>query len=934
MAKNITIEDLLPELEQGKKTPTTKELQDDIKRSEIGAGKKDPNRLPNVNNNTTEEELQNSGIQSGLKLFEGNDPFRLLDPVDGRIGTAQIINYFDSLGEDFPSFVDTTKTSIEADATAIGRMLRIIPENVYGSNVFEYTSNVEPSKNFVFVSDAFRGRAANYWAVNRAGTGIEYVSEKREASQSIPYAIRYGPLHNLSDLGTDFGVGSAQWIKISGDRNKFTTGKIKNGNEIFSRDLWKAYVTGGTYKGTTKRGTIEQEFSPVIVPAQPFTDHVHQMPLPFSRKELDKFSSPLNALSAQIRPEYNFYWKSYETKIMEDPTVLENTLPNIYVFISETNQEQPNPEFKKLITLDESIRPSTDRATSLNKFTGIFNNKKRKFDIKTHPIGKYYNNFAKQYNVARDKGAVTSLSEKFSNILVSSGDISLLKDFNEKREMFPMYVDIEFSTDKATTFAQILKDSNLSEAFMTRVANRIIDNEALLMSCQEVIEDVAQERGENPVKNSTLSGKQKRYWNVTDIIKNLIEVQEDLNPSATYLGDYANTEKTLSGKQYDFFKSIMFRIFSGKLKKLVKDKFRSFRDIMNGKPAYSETVFYRVAKYAGDVDGELIQNYYFPNSNELDVLRFIDTQVKYDKQYTYVVFAYQLVFGNKYSYTEPGIENLKNNAVFEVFNFPDLALFEHEFYRFTGKVLDDPPIAPDIDVVPYKGIDDRVLILMNGNVGNVVQDPIFIKTEDQELVENFRKERQLEPGSPIRFKADDHVGKFEVYRLEKHPESYSDFKDGLRTVVDVEESGKMATAGSFIDKIEPNKRYYYTFRGIDVHDNFSNPTPIIRIEMINENGTVFLLKDVVDFAEEPKVSSKQARRYIQLVPSVLQSLINEEKSGYDEALSATQVARQIHLGETDETVWGKNFKIRLTSKSTGKKVDFFVKFEHEHKEKA
>lgn len=103
--------------------------------------------------------------------------------------------------------------------------------------------------------------------------------------------------------------------------------------------------------------------------------------------------------------------------------------------------------------------------------------------------------------------------------------------------------------------------------------------------------------------------------------------------------------------------------------------------------------------------------------------------------------------------------------------------------------------------------------------------------------------------------------------------------------------------------------------------------------MISENGTVFLLKDVVDFAEVPKVPSKQARRYIQLVPTILQSLINEEKSGYEEALSASEVARKIHLGEVDESVWGKNFKIRLTSKSSGKKVDFFVKFEHENKEK-
>lgn len=913
MAKSIKLEDLVGVIDGGQQTPTQTQVNDANEAAQAGATAGSGITGANIGGFQTQEQAL------GERLQETVD-----DAIERTTGGSSLLdpetNYLQEIEENFPSFVETEKQTLEVDALAVGRTLRIVPQNVYGS-VEQYVSDSDPTKNFVFLAgngDPLRGRTALYWSAKPSKDGIQYSADLAQFKRSFGIDIRATGL-GLGGLDpTDYKIKTQSTFRLTPFRNKF-----ENGEGQYTSDLWKAYTLGGSYTGTTSRGNINQEFSPTMVAGQDFTDHVHQMPLPFSRKQLEKMNSPINALSAQVRPEYNFYIKSYETKIMEDPEVLENTLPNMYVFLSELNQENPNPEFNNFISLDESFETPVDS----------FINSTREFDIKTHPFGQYYDIYARQYNKGKTNGAVTRLNQKFSNLVVSADEVSILKEFNEKREMFPMYVDIEFSTDKSTTFAQILKDSNLSEAFMTAVVNRITSNTADLISCQEVIEDVAQGINSNPVRVSDLSERQKRYWLVDDVIESIAQDEEELNDSSVYLGEYANTKKTLARPEYRLFKNIMYQIFRGKLAKLSRDKTRSFKEILEGKPAYSETVFYRVAKYERDVDGQLLQNYYFPNSNEIDVLRFIDTQVKYNKQYTYVVFAYQLVFGNKYSYRAPRL--LSDDKVSNtVDNETNLALFEHEFYRFTGKVLDDSPVSPDIDIVPYKGVDDRVLVLMRSNVGNFVQDPVIIKPEDQERIESFRQERELEPGSPIRFKADDYVDRFEVYRLEEHPKSYSDFEKSLRNVVDVGGGEQLATAGSFIDKIQPNKKYYYTFRGIDVHDNFSNPTPVIRIEMINENGTVFLLKDVVGFAEEPKESVKTARRFIQLVPTTIQTLINEEKSGYEQATSATQVARQIHLGEANEGLWGKNFKIRLTSKSSGKKIDFFVKFEHEHKEKA
>ena len=49
-----------------------------------------------------------------------------------------------------------------------------------------------------------------------------------------------------------------------------------------------------------------------------------------------------------------------------------------------------------------------------------------------------------------------------------------------------------------------------------------------------------------------------------------------------------------------------------------------------------------------------------------------------------------------------------------------------------------------------------------------------------------------------------------------------------------------ATAASKVDDIEPNKKYYYTFRAIDNHGNVSNPSSVYEIEMVKSNDDLCL----------------------------------------------------------------------------------------------
>ena len=76
--------------------------------------------------------------------------------------------------------------------------------------------------------------------------------------------------------------------------------------------------------------------------------------------------------------------------------------------------------------------------------------------------------------------------------------------------------------------------------------------------------------------------------------------------------------------------SIMSLALGAKLKELVKKKYRTFQQVMDGVPAYDETVLYKIEKSVGS---RIIQSFYILNSTESDVDSFVDTQVKYNKEY-------------------------------------------------------------------------------------------------------------------------------------------------------------------------------------------------------------------------------------------------------------------------------------------------------------
>ena len=263
--------------------------------------------------------------------------------------------------------------------------------------------------------------------------------------------------------------------------------------------------------------------------------------------------------------------------------------------------------------------------------------------------------------------------------------------------------------------------------------------------------------------------------------------------------------------------------------------------------------------------------------------------------------------------------------------------------------MDKPPMPPDISILPYIGIDNKICINMNSQSGDRDMKPIEIEPEDAQVFDLIRIAQGRAMWAPwittgptkqgdwvdptLRFKFDDMPAAFQVFRIDFKPSAYADFKGSIIKHFSTE------IGSDYVDKIIPNKKYYYVFRTVDVHGNISNPSIIYEVEMVSEGGVSFLLCEVVDFEVEKEknrsvTTTKPMRRFIKIFPSDIQLILNE--SIFDDQIKSAKELGLVEGSpvfgeELEESLFSnKTFKIRFTSKSTGRKIDLNLKFAVEH----
>lgn len=301
-------------------------------------------------------------------------------------------------------------------------------------------------------------------------------------------------------------------------------------------------------------------------------------------------------------------------------------------------------------------------------------------------------------------------------------------------------------------------------------------------------------------------------------------------------------------------------------------------------------------QFPSDPNLKPLQSYYIINNFDNTFLELLDSQVKFGKEYEYRLYKYST----------------------DVDSFLNVRIKKQFMESIRTTIMDDPPVPPGVQIIPFKNIDTEFLFLFSTNSGRFFDDPIAITAKDSEEIRKMLPLSLKNKDGQIQYEGDDLIKNYELMRLEIEPKSYTDFANSRFTLLDCPENGILG----FTETVEPNKKYYYTARSIDVHGKFSNPFGVVEIELINESGTIYLRKRYIDFEDVKFNVTKELDKYLQIRPSTKQIIENDSKE--NSAMNITS----LQLGPEKSKVWNKNYVLRLTSKTTGKKIDIKFKFSY------
>lgn len=655
-----------------------------------------------------------------------------------------------------------------------------------------------------------------------------------------------------------------------------------------------------------------------------------------------------SAYIASVNFEYNFLIENYETQI-SSPQINEKLLPNMYAIMfakNETDVGSQEKTFNNIITLNNTVN-STETYSIQNK---VLTNKNEK--------GEYHDLFAKalfDLRTGRKRTTFGNILGPMTNVVIPPEQLSTLNELNSYKELYPMYNEINITMDKFSSFSTLLRDSNLTLSLINYIINAPTEavDKSFVYSEQSVVynSDVAKNDftrknfilAEGGIIASTNNNLALKTLKSIDILNWWSKTREDFTPSETnvrntlVLGIEGESQK-IANKNYEFARNLSYIIFYGKLRKLVKQTQRNFNQVISGEPCYTETVFYKVTKHKAGVETP-IQTFWVPNSAQVDTFQLIDTQVKYNTEYEYRIYAYNLVIGSSVSTTRVvnSTNLISNTSIIDYTMTPQVTLVETLVYKINNKVLDDPPLSPEILVIPSKNINNKIKFYFNNSTGEEKSLFYRINTNDTASIKTTNTMFTKFPVSEIKFKSDDIASAFEVFRITTRPKSYTDFSNNLLTTVTTDYNQQTitkASSASYIDSIVPNTKYYYTFRSIDYHGNISNPTDVYEIEMVDDDGAIYLRTNILSLKDLKlnKQDEKVFKKLVYIKPEIMQTLVNStelNKAGITNTFDIYGLGNTNFLGMAANPVWDKKFKLRFVSKKTGKMFDLNLQMELE-----
>jgi hypothetical protein len=147
-------------------------------------------------------------------------------------------------------------------------------------------------------------------------------------------------------------------------------------------------------------------------------------------------------------------------------------------------------------------------------------------------------------------------------------------------------------------------------------------------------------------------------------------------------------------------------------------------------------------------------------------------------------------------------------------------------------------------------------------------------------------------------------------------------------------NGDIVADHLFVERVRKNIKYYYAFRALNENRIAGQMSPIIEAELIDDGGYIY--GKFEQFSEEevspkkPKEPITSFKKLLNIVPNIQHLQLDTSRANFNS--SSLDELSNVSLGaNTEDTLWDedKYYKIRMTSKKTGKKIDLNITFKKE-----
>ena len=251
-------------------------------------------------------------------------------------------------------------------------------------------------------------------------------------------------------------------------------------------------------------------------------------------------------------------------------------------------------------------------------------------------------------------------------------------------------------------------------------------------------------------------------------------------------------------------------------------------------------------------------------------------------------------------------------------------------------VYDNPDSK--LSSVPFYVIDDSNKIGFNSIKDSFKEDtyPSVVTDEDAILKEKYLNSQGLYANQLVKISPEAPARYLEVFRTKKKPTSYTDFKDNLVSKIDLRIPGEVynRTDYNLFDKIASNTKYYYLMRTVTENGMPGHPSVIVEAELVSDGGYKYAKFDTVDTSDftgsDLTKKTTSFKKLFQLEPNTEQLFLDTTEADFEK--NANTQINNVRISRATPSLFDKKFKIRLTSKKTGKKTDLNVTFNIQEKD--